>query len=358
VDTGVAVGSRVSPLYDSLLFKEVAHGSTRGKAMAVLSEALNGTVVGGVSTNITFLRKLLATDELRNQTVHTKWIQSDFLPLFNKEENEKKISIASLAIGATLCAISSEKEQDGGDEKECIYGTPFLRPATNFKFTKAYYFKAKDNAGSFTVPVDVIIEHNADASDNNNNDNENPKGTDDWSVRAVCGDEKIAFQLQTSLIKRSPFGDPSCSELTAMTKHLHGKSELVNGVVSREKKAKGTREKDQFACYLQQSNEPIIFTTRNSRKKEIIDNHKQNTQPQNDGKKEKNIVYPPLPGKVVAFLCEDGSKVNVGDKVCLIEAMKMEHQVICETEGKIRFLAKIGESVNESQAVAVVEGMK
>ena len=65
VDSALQDGLVVSPYYDPLLAKVVAHGETREEAIARLDRALAETVVLGVQTNIAFLRRLLADPAFR-----------------------------------------------------------------------------------------------------------------------------------------------------------------------------------------------------------------------------------------------------------------------------------------------------
>ncbi|MBI4507663.1 MAG: 3-methylcrotonyl-CoA carboxylase, partial [Chloroflexi bacterium] len=60
VDTGVAVGDEVHRHYDPLLAKLIAHGRTRAEALARARWALDRFAVLGVTTNLPFLRALLA----------------------------------------------------------------------------------------------------------------------------------------------------------------------------------------------------------------------------------------------------------------------------------------------------------
>ena len=59
VDSGVAVGSRVSSHYDSLLVKVIAHASSREDACHLLARTLSDTYVHGVATNRDLLVALL-----------------------------------------------------------------------------------------------------------------------------------------------------------------------------------------------------------------------------------------------------------------------------------------------------------
>jgi acetyl-CoA carboxylase biotin carboxylase subunit/3-methylcrotonyl-CoA carboxylase alpha subunit len=69
VDSGVTEGLEVTPHYDPMLAKIIAHGRDRGEAIARLDQALGGTqlrLVGPKAdrvTNLSFLRQVLATPE-------------------------------------------------------------------------------------------------------------------------------------------------------------------------------------------------------------------------------------------------------------------------------------------------------
>ncbi len=60
VDAGVEEGDEVAIAYDPLLAKLIGHGPAREDALERLEEALAGTVVEGVTTNLAFLRWLVA----------------------------------------------------------------------------------------------------------------------------------------------------------------------------------------------------------------------------------------------------------------------------------------------------------
>jgi acetyl/propionyl-CoA carboxylase alpha subunit len=65
VDSGIGVGSKVTPYYDSLVAKVIAHGPTRHQALLLLDRALGGTLVRPLQTNIEFLRSVLADHAFR-----------------------------------------------------------------------------------------------------------------------------------------------------------------------------------------------------------------------------------------------------------------------------------------------------
>jgi acetyl-CoA/propionyl-CoA carboxylase, biotin carboxylase, biotin carboxyl carrier protein len=65
VDAGVAEGDDVPLGYDPMIAKLIAHGPTRDEALARLADALAETEVGGVTTNLPFLRWLVRHPALR-----------------------------------------------------------------------------------------------------------------------------------------------------------------------------------------------------------------------------------------------------------------------------------------------------
>ena len=65
VDAGIAAGSVVGSDYDPMLAKVIAHGADRAEALARLDAALASTAVLGLGTNTGFLRALLADPDVQ-----------------------------------------------------------------------------------------------------------------------------------------------------------------------------------------------------------------------------------------------------------------------------------------------------
>jgi len=69
VDTGVQDGGEIPMYYDSMIAKLIVHGKDRNDAIAKMRDALNSFVIRGVSSNIPFQAALLA---------HPKFVAGDF----------------------------------------------------------------------------------------------------------------------------------------------------------------------------------------------------------------------------------------------------------------------------------------
>lgn len=76
VDAGVTAGSVISPHYDPMIAKLIAHGQTREAALQVMRGALAQTSVLGVTSNREFLQALLTDPRVRANEVNTEFIDT------------------------------------------------------------------------------------------------------------------------------------------------------------------------------------------------------------------------------------------------------------------------------------------
>jgi acetyl/propionyl-CoA carboxylase alpha subunit len=80
VDAGVEEGDEVGVGYDPMIAKLIAHGETRDEALAHLRAALAETEVAGLTTNLPFLRWLVAHPAVRDGDTTTAFLE-DYPPL-------------------------------------------------------------------------------------------------------------------------------------------------------------------------------------------------------------------------------------------------------------------------------------
>jgi len=88
VDTGVYEGGEIPMYYDSMIAKLIVHGRDRADAIARMREALNAFVIRGVSSNIPFQAALLA---------HPKFAAGQFNTGFIAEHYPKGFAAAHVA---------------------------------------------------------------------------------------------------------------------------------------------------------------------------------------------------------------------------------------------------------------------
>ncbi|MBP9113155.1 MAG: ATP-grasp domain-containing protein [Polyangiaceae bacterium] len=75
VEAGVREGNKVTPYYDPMIAKVIAHGDTRAKAIQNLSEALDATRVHPCVTNTVYLRHVLGSPEFQSGKYDTSFAE-------------------------------------------------------------------------------------------------------------------------------------------------------------------------------------------------------------------------------------------------------------------------------------------
>ena len=78
VDTGVYEGGEIPMFYDSMIAKLIVHGQDRDDAIARMRAALNGFVIRGISSNIPFQAALLAHPDFVSGNFNTGFIAEHY----------------------------------------------------------------------------------------------------------------------------------------------------------------------------------------------------------------------------------------------------------------------------------------
>ncbi|MBF6631953.1 MAG: acetyl/propionyl/methylcrotonyl-CoA carboxylase subunit alpha [Comamonas sp.] len=86
VDTGVVDGGEIPMFYDSMIAKLIVHGKDRNEAIAKMREALNGFVIRGISSNIPFQAALLAHPKFQSGDFNTGFIAEHYAHGFNASD--------------------------------------------------------------------------------------------------------------------------------------------------------------------------------------------------------------------------------------------------------------------------------
>ena len=69
------------------------------------------------------------------------------------------------------------------------------------------------------------------------------------------------------------------------------------------------------------------------------------------------IVEAPAPGKILRVYAEAGKPVAEGDRICIMEALKMELPIVAPVGGTLKALPiSPGQSVEAGDPLAVIEG--
>ncbi|MDO9293856.1 MAG: biotin/lipoyl-containing protein, partial [Hydrogenophaga sp.] len=111
VDDGVREGDAISPFYDSMVAKLIVHGRTRAEALARLDAALAETRIVGLSTNVQFLRHVVASPSFAQANLDTALIPREAGVLFHQDKVGLNLAVAA-AVAQTLLA---ERASEGKD---------------------------------------------------------------------------------------------------------------------------------------------------------------------------------------------------------------------------------------------------
>lgn len=107
IDSGVAEGGEVTPFYDPMIAKIIAHGPDRETALNRLGLALANTIVAGPKTNTRFLKALIDHPDFRAEKLDTGLIDRNLASLGIAAP---EIDPETLAVGA-LALAAREKER-------------------------------------------------------------------------------------------------------------------------------------------------------------------------------------------------------------------------------------------------------
>jgi acetyl-CoA/propionyl-CoA carboxylase biotin carboxyl carrier protein len=115
VDSSLSIGTEIGSTYDPMVSKIVAWGPDRDRARRTLRAALGATTVLGVTTNVAFLREILADADVVAGRLHTALVERAAERL---AATTTPLSAAVAAASATLLGIetpsSSPWEDRGG----------------------------------------------------------------------------------------------------------------------------------------------------------------------------------------------------------------------------------------------------
>ena len=100
IDAGVDLGDTVSPFYDSMIAKVVAHAPTREAAFGKLAQALAEVRIAGPRTNLAFLSALCAAPDVRAGRIDTGFIdrQAEALGVGRRAPDDEAVRLAALAL--------------------------------------------------------------------------------------------------------------------------------------------------------------------------------------------------------------------------------------------------------------------
>ncbi len=108
VDAALETGQEVGTFYDPMLAKVVVHGPSREAARLRMVDALDRTAILGLTTNVGFLRRLVASPPFAHAGIHTSWLDEHVEEL---EADDNRIPL----VAAALFLVESSRRRGAGD---------------------------------------------------------------------------------------------------------------------------------------------------------------------------------------------------------------------------------------------------
>ncbi|PJF35470.1 MAG: pyruvate carboxylase subunit A [Candidatus Thermofonsia Clade 1 bacterium] len=125
VDSGVRTGDSISIHYDPMIAKLIAHARTRPEAIRRLDAALAAYVILGVTTNIAFLRDVLAHPDFVNGETTTRLIERAFA---DWRPPSAALPEAALIAAALSLLLQSDAPSASASSAESDPFSPWARP--------------------------------------------------------------------------------------------------------------------------------------------------------------------------------------------------------------------------------------
>jgi len=70
----------------------------------------------------------------------------------------------------------------------------------------------------------------------------------------------------------------------------------------------------------------------------------------------KGSIISPMPGQIKSIFVREGDRVTIGQKLLIMEAMKLENKIPAKSNGLVKkILVRDGDTVNQGQELVIIE---
>ena len=293
VDHGLTRGQAISPFYDSMQAKLIAHAPTRELARRKLLKMLVDTVLLGVTSNRDFLERIISHEAFAAGDFSTAFIGKYFPPETVKVTEQPGLDHAALAAAV-------------------LYQTDALR--------------LRDHAGLGDGMLSWF--------------NSNPAAS---LLRLRCREEEIPCQLLARPggefeIRFTNDGKTQAKHLTLTAIDGHELHYVCEGVQGRAVFARSGHE-----LWLSSDSETHAYA-------DVTYEPAKTTEAGSDGR-----LIAPMDGKIIAVHVKNGDTVAKGQTLVVLEAMKMEFQVTAGVAGSVESVdCAVGAQVSARQVLVSI----
>ena len=305
VDTGVMEGGEIPMFYDSMIAKLIVHGRDRADAISKMRNALNGFVIRGVSSNIPFQSALLAHPDFMSGEFNTGFIAQHYAHGFRSEDVNHSDADFLIALASFVRRKSRERAA----------GLSGQLPGYDVKVGQQYTVITLDAQGEHThTQVEV----------------DDSGGRHDTAVIKVNG-KNYAIESHSRLNDVAIHGTVNGQPFTAQVERGSTQNPL------------SLKVQHNGACI-----EVLVISPR------MAELHRM--MPFKAPPDLSRFVLSPMPGLLVEVAVQAGQKVMAGERVAVIEAMKMENVLFATQDGIVKsVVAGKGESLTVDQVILEFE---
>lgn len=300
VDTGVQEGGEIPIHYDSMIAKLIVHGRDRNDAIAKMRDALNGFVIRGINSNIPFQSALLAHPDFVAGRFNTGFIAEHFSKGFSAESVSHTDPDFLIALAAFVRRKSRERAASLSGQL----------PGYDVKVGQTYTvitLDAKGHHGYTQVEVDDV----------------GGRGTAVIKVN----DKNYAIESHSRLNDIAIEGTVNGQAFVAQVERGSLKNPLVLQIQHH-----GLRI------------EALVISPRMADLYSLM--------PYKPPADMSRFVLSPMPGLLVEVAVTQGQKVQAGERVAVIEAMKMENVLFAAQDGVVKSVqATKGDSLSVDQVI-------
>lgn len=293
VDTGVYDGGEISMFYDSMIAKLIVHAATREQAIERMRDALNSFVIRGISSNIPFQSALMQ---------HPRFQAGNFTTAFIAEEYPKGFDASDVPHDdpALLLSVAAFVHRTYIDRAAAVTGQ---LPGHELK------------VGDEWVVLRDGVSHNVTV--------ENAEGGYDVTYSGETFKLRSDWKLGEALFEGTVNGEPFTMQL----------------------------ERRKLAYRLFHWGTQVDLIVMRARAAELL-----SLMPEKQAPDMSKFLLSPMPGLLREVAVTVGQDVKAGEKLAVIEAMKMENILKAEQDVKVKKIsAAAGESLSVDQIIIEFE---
>jgi len=305
VDAGIESGSEISPWYDPMMAKVIAWGETREIARQRLVRALRGTTLFGPASNRGFLIQVLERDSFARGEATTAFIADEF------GEDGLAAPLPGPREAAIAAVLQFRYERDRARANSLQVSPALLDWTSTGALATRYVYP---NAGPGGGPgggteIDLLVS---------------PQGRDRYLVRHAGTGGEAAGEMQVELL-----------EMAAQGARL-----AVDG-----------RRVDVFHFQPGPGLLDLSIGDASFRFRNRIAFPPGAAEAAGGGR-----VLAPMHGALLEVFVKPGDQVTIGSRLAVLEAMKMQHDILAEIDGVVQeVLAAAGAQVAADDLLVEIE---